>query len=149
MTTAEITERNLVNELRSTFPEIEDRYKEEVQSWGNEFPGNYNVFAFVLKPILRVELARSEDDDFSRRLCSFIERVCSSKDLEAVNVIWLKIFKLLLPNKELVRKLWPLMGVATKRNIEDAALRWGMVRSLPFTGQLSAFKHLLTPHRQD
>jgi hypothetical protein len=149
MTDIEITERNLVDELRLTLPEIEDRYQKEIKSWGDKFPGNYNIFAFVLKPLLRVEFEKSESDDFFRRLCLFIERVCGSEDREAINVIWLKIFKLILPNPKVINLLWPHMGVATKRNIEDAAFRWGFTRNLPFKGQLATFKLLFTPHRRD
>jgi hypothetical protein len=141
MTGVEITAQNLVEQLRVAFPEIEARYQEELRSWNGEFPGNYNVFAFVFKPLLKEELAKEGDSNFLARFCGFMEQVCASDDKEAINVIWLKIFKLLLADSSTVKRLWPLMGQATKANLADAALRWGMVRSVPAAGLIDGLKH--------
>jgi hypothetical protein len=148
MTNIQITAQNLVDELRLAFPEIEDRYQNERNSWGNEPPGNYNIFGFVFKPLLREELAKCESEEFMRRLCSFMERVCASSDVEAINVIWLKIFKLLLHAPETVKLLWPLLGPNTRLNIEDAAARWGMICNLPVLARVRAARFLITPHRE-
>jgi hypothetical protein len=140
MVNVEITAQNLVEQLRLAFPEIEDRYQEELRSWNGEFPGNYNVFAFVFKPFLKAELARENNDDFLVRFCGFMEQVCTSHDKEAINVLWLKIFKLLLADSSKVKRLWPFLGAATKANLADAALRWGMVRSVPAAGLIDGLK---------
>jgi hypothetical protein len=141
MTSVEITAQNLVERLRLAFPEIEDRYQEELRSWNGESPGNYNVFAFVFKPFLQAELARENNNDFLVRFCEFMEQVCTSQDKEAVNVLWLKIFKLLLADAATVKRLWPFMGASTKANLADAALRWGMVRSVPAGSLIDGLKH--------
>lgn len=141
MSSVEITSQNLVEQLRLAFPEIEDRYLEELRSWNGEFPGNYNVFAFVFKPFLQTELAREHNDDFLVRFCGFMEQVCTSQDKEAINVLWLKIFKLLLADAATVKRLWPFMGASTKANLADAALRWGMVRSVPAGSLIDGLKH--------
>jgi hypothetical protein len=143
-----ITERNLVEELRSAFPEIEDKYQEELKSWDGGFPGNYNVFAFVFKPLLKIEMAKNENEDFLRRLSAFMERVCKSDDDDAINVIWLKIFKLVLPDKATLKQLWPVLGSATKLNIVDAALRWNLVGNLPLEGQTGILRALVKPRPQ-
>lgn len=132
---------DLVERLRLAFPEIEDRYQEELRSWSREFPGNYNVFAFVFKPYLQAELARENNNDFLVCFCGFMEEVCSSQDKDAVNVVWLKIFKLLLADPAIVKRLWPFMGASTKANLADAALRWGMVRSVPAGSLIDGLKH--------
>jgi hypothetical protein len=141
MTGVEITSQNLIDELRRAFPEIEDRYQEEIRSWNGESPGNYNIFAFVFKPFIHEELAKGNNSDFLGRFCGFLERVCTSDDKEAINVIWLKIFKLLLADPSTVKQLWPLLGSATKANLADAALRWGLVRSVPAVGLIDGLKH--------
>jgi hypothetical protein len=147
MTNVQITEQNLVEELRSTFPEIEALYQEETNSWGNKNPGKYNIFAFVFKPILKQELSKTGNEDFLRRFCLFIERVCISGDKEAINIIWLKIFKLLLADSETVKRIWPLLGTATKSNIKDAASRWHLIGNLPILARPHAALFLFTPHR--
>ncbi len=138
---AEITARNLTDQFRLAFPAIEDRYQEELNSWKGEFPGNYNVFAFVFNPFLRIELARAHNDHFRVQFCGFMERVCLSNDKEAINVLWLKVFKVLLADAETVKALWPLMGSATKANLADAALRWGLIRSIPAAGLVGGLRH--------
>lgn len=141
MTSAEITAQNLVEQLRLAFPEIEDRYQEELRSWSGEFPGNYNVFGFVFAPFWEAELARENNNDFVVRFCGFMEQVCTSQDKDAVNVIWLKIFKVLLADAATVKRLWPFMGASTKANLADAAIRWGLVRRVPTVGLIDGLKH--------
>jgi hypothetical protein len=144
-----ITEHNLVDELRMVFPEIEASYQAELESWGGKFPGNYNVLAFVFKPFLKVELAKAASGDYLPRLCEFMECVCASGDREAINAVWLKLFKLFLPDSAVVKHLWPLLGPQTKSNLADAALRWGFVHNLPAHGYMDAATVLFTPHRRD
>ena len=142
-----ISEQNLIDQLRAAFPEMEDLYAERLKSWGNEFPGNYIVFAIIFKPLLKAELAKSKNEEFLHRLCAFMERVCTSGDSEAINVIWLKIFKLLLPDPATVKRLWPLLGPATKMNIKDAAARWGLICNLPVMARPAATRFLFKFHR--
>jgi GrpB-like predicted nucleotidyltransferase (UPF0157 family) len=44
-----INHRNLVEELRKTFPEIESRYQEEERTWDEKAAGEYNVFGYCSK----------------------------------------------------------------------------------------------------
>lgn len=137
----EITNQNLVEQLRLAFPEIDDRFEEEVRSWNGDFPGNYNVFAFVFGPYLKTELAKDNNYDFRIRLCEFMEQVCKSRDKDAINVLWLKVFKQLLADASTVKSLWPSMGASTKANIADAALRWGLIRRVPAVGLIRGLQH--------
>jgi hypothetical protein len=82
-------------------------------------------------PYFKWELAKGEITDFIRRSAVFIERVCTSGDIEAVNIIWLKIFRLLLSLPAELRRLWPVLGRATKAEIRDAASRWNLSECLP------------------
>jgi hypothetical protein len=138
MTEIKIDENNLIAQLRAAFPEIEDRYQEELRSWAEESPGNYNIVGFVFKPYLKQELAKGEINDFLQRFGAFLEKVCTSGNSEAINVVWLKLFKLLLAQPDKLKLLWPILGPATKANIEDAAARWGVIRNLPISGMLGA-----------
>lgn len=138
MTEIKIDEHNLIDQLCAVFPEIEERYRKELQDWKDEPPGNYNILGFVFKPYLKEELAKGELTDFLERLAKFMERVCTSGDIEAINVIWLKLFKLFLAQPEKLKLLWPVLGPATKSNIQDAARRWGLIGNLPMSGRLGA-----------
>jgi hypothetical protein len=146
MIEVKIDEHNLIEQLRAAFPEIEERYRKELQAWKNESPGNYNILGFVFKPYLKEELAKGELTDFLQRLAKFMERVCTSGDVEAINVIWLKLFKLLLAQPEKLKLLWPVLGPATKSNIEDAARRWGLIGNLPVSGMFGAIGGSLRPY---
>lgn len=122
---------DLIVELRSMFPEIEDLLQEEIRSWSGQTPGDYNIVGFVFKPLVLSELEKGVVSDFLRRLARFLEDVCTSGDIDAINVIWIKLFKLLLARPADLNRIWPLLGPATRLNIEDAANRWDIKRNLP------------------
>ena len=127
-----IYERNLVDELRRTFPELESRYEEEVGFWnGERTPSNYDVVGFVFKPRFRQEIETRTITDFLKRSAEFIERVCETGDPEAINVVWIKIFEWLLPRPDALKLLWPVLGEQTKASIRDAASRWGYSLDYP------------------
>jgi hypothetical protein len=146
MTQLPIDEHNFIEQLREAFPEIEERYQKELQAWKGETPGNYNILGTVFKPYIKEELAKGELTDFLQRLARFMERVCTSGDVEVINVIWLKLFKLLLAEPENLKLLWPVLGPSTKANIEDAARRWKLIRNLPMSGMFGAISGRLRPH---
>lgn len=123
--TEEINEKNLVEQLRANFPELENSFKERAATYeGEKYPSNYEVVGFIFKPELKKELSKGELTGFLRRAASFIERVCKSGDTEAINVIWIKIFEWLLFRPKDLDLLWPEFGDATKECIKDAAQRW-------------------------
>lgn len=120
-----ITSDNLVHHLRDTFPDLEDCYRKRVDFWKDKGePSNYDVIGSVLRPKLKEELSKREQTEFLKRTAAFVERVCSSGDLEAINVIWIEIFEWLIFRPEELSIMWRVMGPATKRNIKDAAQRW-------------------------
>jgi len=129
--TAHVNEHNLAEELMRAFPELEDRYREEVVDCEGQRPSNYAVVGFVFKPRLKAELETGAITDFLKRASQFIEQVCVSGDPEAVNVIWIKLFEWLLVHPPELRLLWPLLGPSTKAAIRDAATRWNSVAVLP------------------
>jgi hypothetical protein len=121
----QINERNLIEQLRAAFPELEGRYQDEVAFWGGErLPGNYDVLGFVFRPKLIQEVEKGEVTDFLRRSAAFMERVCASGDAEAVNVVWIKVFEWLIFRRKELELLWPVLGPTTKATIRDAARRW-------------------------
>ncbi len=141
--TEKITEKNLIEQLRLTFPELEDSIQARLDMHkGKDIPGNYEIVGFLFKPKLKEELSKGELTEFLRRAALFIERVCHSGDPEAINVIWVKLFEWLLHLPKELDLLWPVLGPATKENIKDAAQRWsdagryfGNTKNLP-TGNL-------------
>lgn len=121
----QINGRNLIDQLRAAFPELEGRYEERVTFWGREqSPSNYDVLGSVFRPKVRQELEKGERTDFLRRAATFIERVCTSGDAEAINVVWIEVFEWLIFRRKELELLWPALGPMTKAAIRDAAQRW-------------------------
>jgi hypothetical protein len=135
----QINEQNLIEQLRAAFPELEGSYDERVAFWGREqSPSNYDVLGFVFRPRLIEEIEKGEVTDFLRRSAAFMERVCTSGNVEAVNVVWTKVFEWLIFRRKELELCWPLFGPATKAAIKDAARRWsdagrrfGRIEELP------------------
>jgi hypothetical protein len=141
--TEPVNDQNLVEQLRATFPELEKSYTDRVENARGELPSNYEVVGLVLKPQLRKELEAGSISDFVQRCAAFMERVCLSGNVEAINVIWIKIFEWLIHEPKFLKILWPILGQATKAGIEDAAARWGKITSLPISGLLGALRSSL------
>jgi hypothetical protein len=119
-----IDNTNFIDELRRAFPELEPRYQEIVKQWAPDEPGVYSLLGLILVPPLERELEKGEVNEFLRRCAAFIERVCSSGDPEAINVIWVRIFERLIYHPKQLDLLWPSLGTSTRENIRDAAQRW-------------------------
>lgn len=124
-------EQDFIEALLRVFPELEDSYREELTAYGDEFPGAYTVVGFVFRPRFRAELESGKVTDFLQRSARFFEDVCRFGDLEAINVIWVKLFEWLLVHPSELRLLWPEFGPWTKAELRDAATRWNCSSLLP------------------
>ena len=120
---SKIDAHNLVEHLRVAFPELEDRYQEVMSEWEGE-RSNYIVVGDVLQPRFLQEVAGGKITDFLKRSALFIERVCEDGDLEAINVIWVRLFEWLIFRPKELKLVWPILGPLTKANLRDAAHRW-------------------------
>ena len=118
-----IDAQNLVEHLRVTFPELEDLYQEEMSTWEGE-RSNYIVIGSVLQPRFMSEASGGTITAFLQRSAAFMERVCEDGDLEAINVIWVRLFEWLIFRPTELTLMWPILGPLTKANIRDAAHRW-------------------------
>jgi hypothetical protein len=122
---------NLEREFVLAFPDLSEKYQEERQIFGREKElGNYGVFAFVLKPRLKEEFARGVRTEFLERVATFVEKVCTSGDPEAINVLWLEVFRLLFDEPDSLNLLWPMLGDCSKEQIGKAAKKWRKTASL-------------------
>jgi hypothetical protein len=127
----DITSANLVGKLLSALPELEKQYTEELKEYYG-LPGNYWVFAVILKPVLIEQIAAGEITDFVGRCSAFIEQVCSGKDLEAINVLWIEVFEWLVNSQAGELKfLWPTLGPSTRVKITEVATRRRKTKNLP------------------
>ena len=125
MKQATITRNNVIQELRNAFPELEGLYQERADFWkGERVPSAYDVFGSVFRPRLNDDLEKGELTEFAQRAGIFIERVCNSSDLEAINVVWIEVFEWLIFKPKELGLLWQVMGPATRKSITDAARRW-------------------------
>jgi hypothetical protein len=121
----QINDRNLIEQLRAAFPELESRYQERVAFWGGEIPpSNYDVFGSVFSPRFTEELEKGEITEFLRRSATFIERVCAAGDAEAINVLWIKVLERLIFRPKEIELLWTVLGPTTKATTREAARRW-------------------------
>jgi hypothetical protein len=89
MTRVEINRHNLIEQIRSHFPDLEDSYQRELEKWSGEedMPSNYIVVGNVLQPRFTQELIKLLPSQFLRRCTDFFEEVCVDGDVEAINVI--------------------------------------------------------------
>jgi hypothetical protein len=126
-----ITEQNLIQQLRALLPELEDSYQQKLKLNEGEISNNYEFVAVIYKPILKRELSQGVLSDFLKRSALMMENVCESGDVEALNVIWVKIFEWLIREPEKLKLLWPILGNHTKAAIKDAAKRWKFSYNLP------------------
>jgi hypothetical protein len=127
----DITSVNLVGKLLSALPELEEQYTEELKEYSG-LPGNYWVFAVILKPVLIEQIATGKITDFVRRCAAFIEQVCSGKDHEAINVLWIEIFEWLVHSQAgELKSLWPTLGSSTRAKIKEVATRRRETKNLP------------------
>jgi hypothetical protein len=128
---ADITSVNLVGKLLSALPELEKQYAEELKEYSG-LPGNYWVFAVILKSVLIEQIAMGKITDFVCRYSAFIEQVCSGKDHEAINVLWSEIFEWLVHSQAGELKfLWPTLGPSTRAKITEVATRRRETKNLP------------------
>jgi hypothetical protein len=86
----QITENNLIDEMRTAFPELEDAYQQIVEKMGSDPPGRYTIVGETLAASIRRELSAGEITEFLRRSAVFMERVSVSGD-EVINIIWINI----------------------------------------------------------
>src|SRR5262249_60350450 len=96
---------------------------ELMRTWEGE-RSNYIVIGSVLQPPFKEQLERGEITEFLRRCAAFMEKICNDGDIEAINVIWVRIFEWLLFRPKELQLIWPILGPATRGNLKDAASRW-------------------------
>lgn len=132
MKSTQMNKVNLVAELRSAFPELESGYEDQLKDYkGKDEPSSFEVVGHLLQPRLKEALERKEESHFLVRCGHFFERVCTSGDLEALNVVWIEIFEWLMQRPDDLKTLWPFLGNGTRSAIKDAAGRWGQTHNLP------------------
>ena len=105
------------------FPEFTDSYKREFDYWVDweRAPGSYLVFGLVVFPNLISLLDSGKDDQLTRRLFEFLERMSLSKDLYVLDLLNLEVIHKLLHDPDRLRKAWPYMGRKTREVAGDAA----------------------------
>jgi hypothetical protein len=128
---AGITSLTLIGKLLAAMPELEKQYIETLKEY-HGLAGNYFVFAVILRPAIKKEIATGGSTDFIRRSSSFFEQVCISGDSESINVLWIEMFEWLVHSRAGELKfLWPALGPSTKAVIKEVALRRREIENLP------------------
>ena len=138
MTEIKIDEHNLISQLRAVFPEIEERYRKELQDWKDEPPGNYNILGFVFKPYLKEELAKGELTDFLERLAK-LSKGSAQGDIEAINVIWLKSSSCSWLSQKSLNFSGLCSAQQPNRYIQDAASAMGPHREPAGVGKVGSY----------
>ena len=123
-----ITEDNLILEIRSRFPEIEEEFQRQCMH-GCE-PGRYQVTSMLRKEVDK-HLSSGDLTELEHRAAGFIEQVCLSGSEEALNTVWIRIFERWIHNPDKLRVIWPILGPKTQERIHDAARRWKCPENVP------------------
>jgi hypothetical protein len=123
-----ITEDNLIREIRSRFPEIEQEYQKAC-SPGYE-PGRYQVTSMLRKQLDK-HLSSGQLTQLEDRAAEFIEQVCLSGSEEALNTIWIRLFERWIHDPAKLRVIWPILSPKTREKIRDAARRWKCPENVP------------------
>lgn len=101
--------------LLSAVPEFQERYKRELSWWqGPELPGQYTVFGFVAKPVVRELLNSNKEPALLRRIFNFFEEMARSSDTQVSNLLQIEIFEWLIGDPERLAAAWKYMGEETK-----------------------------------
>jgi hypothetical protein len=124
-----ITGETIVAEGLERFPEASARYEAMLAEWQGKFPGTYNVYMEVFRPLLVSSLA-DKDSKLAARFGVFFEDVFTDGDAEAQNVIWLKFFKWFFSHEVELDRFLPVCGPTTRKAMRDAASRWNVSVSI-------------------
>jgi hypothetical protein len=101
--------------LLSVLPEFQDRYRRELSWWqGPEPPGQYTVFGFVAKPIVRELLSSDTEPALLKRIFDFFEEMARSSDIEVPNLLQIEIFEWLVGDPGRLATGWKYMGEKSK-----------------------------------
>jgi hypothetical protein len=124
-----LTNATIVKLGLNRFPEARPKYDALVEGGRGDFPGVYNVYWMVFRPLFADALERTNDEMLSR-FGDFFEEIFRSNDVEAHNVIWLKFFKWLFVREMEFNQFLPFCGPQTKIAMKDAAIRWNVNSSI-------------------
>jgi hypothetical protein len=124
-----ITGETIITEGLDRFPEARVRYDAMLAEWQRKFPGTYNVYWEVFRPVL-VSSLEDNDSMLAARFGDFFEDVFTNGDVDAQNVIWLKFFKWFFSHEVELDQFLPYCGPATRKAMRDAASRWTVSASI-------------------
>jgi hypothetical protein len=117
--------------LLKAVPELQERYRRELDLYAGEVPGQYVVFGFVLKPYLRNTLASHLSPPILKRVFSFFEEMATSLDIEVVNLLQVGIFETLVGEPNNLATAWRYMGEETKKIACETARTRRCEQNLP------------------
>lgn len=120
----EISYQNLSEKLTEAVPEILEKYKDELQWWGEESPGAHIVFGDVLVPFVISLLESSADEAILKRIFLFLEQLAENTDPLVQEVIAFTICERLGDNPGWLSKARQYMGERTKELCDETERYW-------------------------
>jgi len=124
-----ITGETIVELGLERFPELYGAYEAMMQEWQEKFPGRYNVYMEVFRPLLVSSLDRG-DQIVIHRFADFFEEVCVDGDDEARNVIHLKFFRWLFSHESYFLLLFPDLKPVTRAEMRNSAWAYNLSPSI-------------------
>lgn len=121
----------MIEALRAAFPELREAYGKELDFWGGEEPGQYNVWGFVLSPFFRDLLKSDQDPDTLERIFGFFEEMARSDDVQVVNLLQVEELEYLIGEPARLSRAWRYMGEKTKQLTKETAKIWKCEDNLP------------------
>ena len=121
--------RNLWNSkvnarLIEEFPELEDAYKEELESWDNEMPGPHTIYSIVLNPYIVELLESGGNTEELRKVFDFVEAMCGDEDARIQEVAVVTVLEELEWNPEWLRLMMPCLGPLSEEAVNYLAEFW-------------------------
>ncbi len=120
-----MTSKELNFRLISLLPEIKSMYSDTVSWQEGDDTGSHIVFEDVFVPYV-IECARTRDQIRLFKCFEVIEKMLSSNDEYAEEVVAVSVLESLLFEGGLIKELLKYMGEKTKRLLEEVRFGWHM-----------------------
>ena len=122
----ELTYNTLSDRLVESVPELEELYRRELEWWGDEVAGPYNIFGDVLLPFLFQLLKECGKEETLQRIFAFLETMASHPDRHIRDVVQIGVCEQISgQSEELLREARKYMGENTRQLSHEIAVRWG------------------------
>jgi len=110
--------------LIKEFPELEEKYRKELEWWDDEEPGPHNIYGDVLNPYLLDLLRKENHNKKLRDIFSFLEELANSDNKKVQEVVTFTILERLSSEPDLLKKAQKYMGPKLLQFLKELKKFW-------------------------